>query len=95
MKILDENGNQLTGTPNLDRGKDYSIQIDFTDPIVDSYEVSFKNCKYKYGSQEIDLVSSGNFVSSLETLVKEQTSTSNRMATFKLVGFNVNDVKTA
>ena len=38
MKILDENGNQLTGTPNLDRGKDYSIQIDFTDPIVDSYE---------------------------------------------------------
>ena len=40
MKILDESGNQITGTPDLaaTRGKDYSIQIDFTDPIVDSYE---------------------------------------------------------
>ena len=38
MKILDENGNAITGTPNLKRGKEYSIEIDFTDPIVDSYE---------------------------------------------------------
>ena len=38
MKILDENGNAITGTPNLKRGKEYSIQIDFTDPIVESYE---------------------------------------------------------
>merc|ERR1712131_342286 len=64
MKILDENGNAITGTPNLKRGKEYSIEIDFTDPIVDSYEVSFKECVYKYGGQEIDLISGGTWTQS-------------------------------
>ena len=58
-----------------------------------SKKVSFKNCKYKYGGQEIDLISSGNVASNVATLVEKKTSTSNRMATFELVGFNINDVK--
>ena len=62
-------------------------------------KVSFKECVYKYGGQEIDLISggtwtqSGSVVTNLQTLVETKTSTSNRKATFELVGFNVNDVQ--
>ena len=38
MKIIDENGNDIIGTPNLKRGEEYQIQIDFAETIVDSYE---------------------------------------------------------
>ena len=38
MKIIDKNGNDIIGTPNLKRGEEYQIQIDFTETIVDSYE---------------------------------------------------------
>ena len=36
---------------------------------------------------------SGSVVTNLQTLVETKTSTSNRKATFELVGFNVNDVQ--
>ena len=124
MKIIDKNGNDIIGTPNLKRGEEYQIQIDFTETIVDSYEekmtntpdafalhggkegsraygtveiifekVSFKNCKYKYGGAEIDLISSGNVVSNVVTLVEKKSSSSNKIATFELTGFNANDVQ--
>ena len=129
MKIIDRNGNNIIGTPNLKRGEEYQIQIDFTETIVDSYEekmtntpdpfalyrglciggregsrderavgiifekVSFKNCKYKYGGAEIDLISSGNVVSNVVTLVEKKSSSSNKIATFELTGFNANDVQ--
>ena len=38
MKIIDQNGNDIIGTPNLKRGEEYQIQIDFAETIVDSYE---------------------------------------------------------
>ena len=38
MKIIDRNGNNIIGTPNLKRGEEYQIQIDFTEAIVNSYE---------------------------------------------------------
>ena len=38
MKIIDKNGNDIIGSPNLKRGEEYQIQIDFTEPIVSSYE---------------------------------------------------------
>ena len=124
MKIIDENGNDIIGTPNLKRGEEYQIQIDFMEAIVASYEetmnhtpdssmlpflrcmaveraveirsskkVSFKNCKYKYGSAEIDLISSGNVASNVATLVEKKTSSSNKIAIFDLTGFNANDIQ--
>ena len=38
MKIIDGNGNDIIGTPNLKRGEEYQIQIDFAETIVESYE---------------------------------------------------------
>ena len=55
--------------------------------------MSFKNCKYKYGGLEIDLISSGNVASNVATLVEKKISSSNKIATFELTGFNANDVQ--
>ena len=53
--------------------------------------MSFKNCKYKYGGAEIDLISNGNIPSNIATLVEKKTSSSNKIATFELTGLNAND----
>ena len=42
---------------------------------------------------EIDLISSGNVASDVVTLVEKKTSSSNKIATFELTGFNANDVQ--
>ena len=43
MKIIDKNGNNIIGTPNLKRAEKYQIQFDFMEAIVASYEVTMNH----------------------------------------------------
>ena len=58
MKIIDKNGNNIMGTPNLKRAEEYQIQIDFMEAIVASYEETMNHTPdgalygARYGSRD-------------------------------------------
>ena len=58
MKIIDKNGNNIIGTPNLKRGEEYQIQIDFTEAIVNSYEERWLT-QYESYAWPIDAIEGG------------------------------------